>query len=145
MNKVSASILDWARQLLAVEAAAPPQNSVPGDPNLVAIRVCEKLQTSLTPFIGAEGFTVLLRRALVLAREDTPLLQNSKVAADGRLELLDRSAASAENYSKAALSITAHFLGLLVTFIGEPLTLRLIGKALPNTTDRTTIESEDFL
>ena len=32
----------------------------------------------------------------------------------------------------AAVAIIAHLLGLLVTFIGEPLTLRLVGEAWPD-------------
>ncbi len=33
---------------------------------------------------------------------------------------------------EAAVAITAHLLGLLVTFIGEPLTLRLVREAWPD-------------
>ena len=34
--------------------------------------------------------------------------------------------------AEAAVAITAHLLGLLVTFIGEPLTLRLVREAWPD-------------
>ena len=49
-------------------------------------RVCEKLRICLPPFVGADGFTVLLGRALALAREDVPSLQTTRVTADGRIE-----------------------------------------------------------
>ena len=97
------------------------------------MRVCEKLRISLTRFVGADGFTALLRRALALARADVPSLQTVKVTADGRLEGLEEFAADSENAGvEAATAITAHLLGLLVTFIGEPLTLRLVREAWPD-------------
>jgi len=44
---------------------------------------------------------------------------------------------------EAAIAITAHLLGLLVTFIGESLALRLMGDAWPGTSSGTIGESED--
>ena len=98
--------------------------------------VSEKLRIPLTRFAGAEGFASLLRRALVLASADVPSVQNLKVGPEGRLEgfaelAADPGAASAG--SEAAVAITAHLLGLLGTFIGEPLTLRLVREAWPDT------------
>ena len=61
-----------------------------------AVRVFEKLRISLTRFAGADGFTALLRRALVLARSDVPSLQSVKVTADGRLEGFEEISAAAK-------------------------------------------------
>ena len=98
--------------------------------------ISEKLRIPLTRFSGAEGFASLLRRALVLARAEAPTLQSIKVGADGRLEGFEELATDTETAagaSEAAVAITAHLLGLLSTFIGEPLTLRLIREAWPDT------------
>jgi len=97
--------------------------------------VIEKLRIILTQFAGADGFASLLRRALVLASADVPSLQSVKIGADGRLEGFEQivaDKATGEARSEAAVAVTAHLLGLLVTFIGEPLTLRLVRAAWPD-------------
>ena len=120
---------DLARQLLALEAA----NKIATDAHMdEAVRVCEKLRVSLTQFAGADGFTSLLRRALTLARADVPMLKTVTLKADGSLEGLEQIALDQANAgAEAAIAITAHLLGLLVTFIGKPLTLRLMRDAWP--------------
>jgi len=98
-----------------------------------AVQVFETLRISLTRFAGADGFTSLLRRALALAQAEVPALQTVKVMADGRLEGLAEIVADASNGgADAAVAITAHLLGLLVTFIGDLLTLRLVREAWPD-------------
>jgi len=130
MEIPSALSRDLARRLLAVEAAS---KSAPNAHVHEAVRVCEKLRISLTRFAGSDGFTSLLRRALTLARADEPLVETVKVKPDGSLEGLDALAADTTNGgSEAAVAITVHLLGLLVTFIGEPLTLRLVRDAWPD-------------
>ena len=118
-----------ARRLLAVEAASQSAT----DAHLhEAVRVCEKLRISLTRFAGSEGFRSLLRRALALARAEVPSVQTVKLKPDGSLEGLDVLAVDVMNGGpEAAVAITAHLLGLLVTFIGEALTLRLVREAWP--------------
>lgn len=134
MNIPSSSLRDVARRLLALEAAQSPAHPREHE----AVRVCEKLRISLTRFAGADGFTSLLRRALALARAEVPALQGIKVNPDGSLEGLERLAAGEwkpgsdwDGGAEAAVAITAHLLGLLVTFIGQPLTLRLVRDAWP--------------
>jgi hypothetical protein len=130
MDKPSPSTRDLARRLLATEAASQSA----ADPRVhEAVRVCKKLRVSLTRFAGADGFTALLRRALVLARAEVPALHGITEKADGSLEGLEEIAADAPNVAlDAAVAITAHLLGLLVTFIGEPLTMRLVREAWPD-------------
>jgi hypothetical protein len=100
-----------------------------------AVLVLEKLRVSLTRFAGADGFTALLRRALALARAEFPSLHSITEKSDGSLEGLEEVAADKGNSgadgSNAAVAITAHLLGLMVTFIGEPLTVRLVCEAWP--------------
>lgn len=104
-----------------------------------AVRVCEKLRLSLTRFAGADGFASLLRRSLTLARAEVPELRGVQINPDGSLEGLEQLAArewkpgsSWDGGAEAAVAITAHLLGLLVTLIGRPLTLRLVREAWPD-------------
>jgi hypothetical protein len=131
METPSLSTRDLARRLLAVEAASKGA----ADPHThEAVRVCEKLRISLTRFAGADGYTALLRRALALARAEVPSLQSVKLKPDGSLEGLEVLAADVTNGGPAAaVAIIAHLLGLLVTFVGEPLTLRLARDGWPDT------------
>jgi hypothetical protein len=126
---------DVARRLLAVEATKSP--FAPHEHE--AVRVCEKLRISLTRFAGPDGFTSLLRRAVALARAEVPALQGIDINSDGSLEGLEQFAAGAsktpsggDRGAEAAVAITAQLLGLLVAFIGEPLTLRLVREAWPD-------------
>ena len=141
MDSPSASIRAWAQRLLALEAANKSASDAHGREML---RVFEKLRTSLTQFVGADGFTALMRHALALARTEVPSLKTAKVTPEGRLEGIGEHAADAKNDAEAATAITAHLLALLVTFIGEPLTLRLMRDVWLDQSSRTTIESEDF-
>jgi hypothetical protein len=60
-------------------------------------------------------------------------LQRVKVDVDGSLKGLEPVVADASNGGgDAALAVIAHLLGLLVTFVGEPLTLRLVRNAWPD-------------
>jgi len=130
MDKPSSSIRDLARQLLAASQTA-------ADPHVhEAVVVIEKLRIILTKFAGAEGFASLLRRALLLASAEVPALQSVKIGTDGRLDgfeqiVADKATGAAGG--EAAVAITSHLLDLLVTFIGEPLTLTLVRAAWPDT------------
>jgi hypothetical protein len=115
---------DLARRLLVASRKA-------GDPREHEVElVCETLRVSLTRFAGADGFTSLLRRALALASAEGPLLDGVKIGPDGRLVGLEQIPAS--KASDAAVALTAHVLLLLNTFIGEPLTLKLVQEAWPD-------------
>jgi len=133
MDMSSASMRDLARRLVAVEAAS---QSATGAHVHEAVRVCDKLRISLTRFAGLDGFTSLLRRALALARAEVPALHGITEKDGGLMKGLEKIEADAGNSgvggSDAAVAITAHLLGLLETFIGKPLTLRLVREAWPD-------------
>ena len=128
MDTPSASMRDLARRLLADSQGA-------SDTHLQeAVLVNEKLRTSLIRLVGADGFASLLRRALALASAEVPALRSAKVSADGRLEGMEQLATHPGSVAgAAAVAITAHLLGLLVTFVGEPPTLKLVREAWPET------------
>jgi hypothetical protein len=133
MDTASPSIRGLARRLLAVEAA---RQSADDSRVHEMVRVVEKLRVALTRFAGADGFRALLRRALALARTEVPALHGITEKADGSMEGLEEIAADAGNSrvgeGNAAVALTAHLLGLLVTFIGESLTVRLVREAWPD-------------
>ena len=116
---------DLARRLLAASQSA-------SDPQVhEAVLVSDKLRILLTRFVGVDGFVSLQRRALVLASTEVPSLKSIKVSVDGRLAGFEQLAA--DTGMGAAVALTAQLLGLLVTFIGEPLTLALVREAWPDT------------
>jgi hypothetical protein len=119
-----------AQRLLAYEAVAG-ENSEPAES--AAFRVYTKLRRPLITLAGLAGFRSLLSRALTLARAEAPSLSAVQVAADGSLEGLDELASqTGKGQAKDGGSILiAELIGLLLTFIGEGLTLRLIQDVWP--------------
>ena len=119
---------DLARRLLAVEAAiaAPP-----GAHAHEAVRVCEKLRISLSRFAGPEGFTSLLRRSVALAGAEDPSLDGIRVGSHG-CEGLEQVVGNGSDGTESAVAIVGHLLELLVTFLGEPITRRLVRHAWPD-------------
>ena len=118
-----------AKRLLSLEAE-PNSSGKTANVHAVA-RVCEKLRTSVSRFAGSDSFAALLRRGLALARAEDPLLKSVTINVDCAFEGLDELAADAGD-ADAAVAVVAHLLGLLETFIGGPLTLRLVRDAWPD-------------
>jgi hypothetical protein len=119
-----------AQRLLTYEAVAG-KNSEPAES--AAFRVCEKLRLPLITLAGVAGFRSLLSRALTLARAEAPSLSVVQVAADGSLKGLDElePQINKEQARDEGAILIAQLLGLLLTFIGEGLTLRLIQDVWP--------------
>ena len=127
MDAPSPSVRALAKRLIAMEAAI---QSADGNGPHEVVRVCRKLRISLTRFAGAAGFESLLRRALALARLEIPSLHGIEIKPDCSAEGLE--ALLGNDGTEAGVAITAHLLGLLVTFIGQPLTLRLVRESWPD-------------
>jgi hypothetical protein len=108
---------ELAQRLLAYEEV----ETGPAMADMHAVgRVCDKLRRPLTTLVGAAGFRSLLTRALILAKQESPVLDAWEVKADGSLEGLNGKAA------QMGAVLLAHLIGLMITFIGESLTLRLL-------------------
>lgn len=131
----SSSLGAWARRLLAVRAATSERESYPPP----SAQVAQTLRVYLTRLVGRDGFAALQRRALILARLEIPSLLSVNVAPDGHLEGMD----GLEGGDEATIAITAHVLELLIAFIGEPLTLRLMRDAFPDESGATIGGPED--
>ena len=125
-------MLNLARRLLAGEAAHA--GSSRGDADQ-AVGACDKLRAPLTRLVGAAGYSSLLSRALSLAKRQAPSLEGLRVEADGSLaginEIQPDSHVSEEARHGGAF-LLAELLGLLVTFIGVPLTRSLVREAWPD-------------
>ena len=130
MSTVTPAIRDFARRLIALEAARDEP------PAAGPVRVCEGLRRPLAKLAGDAGFRSLLSRAVAVARAEDPALAAVRVGADGTVEGLDDPAADpdAGAVDDPGVAVVAHLVGLLVTFIGEPLTLQLVRDAWPDQT-----------
>jgi len=148
------AIFGLVQRLLTQEAAGSQDQEVLIE---AAEHVAEKLRAHLSKRIGQEGFRTLLVRALTLATGQFPPLSAVRVGADGSLIGLRRSispgvpdtrTSSKETRIEARLKeiqareahsetvdgavvLLATFLELLVTFIGEDLTLRILSAIWP--------------
>mgnify|MGYP005870018033 CR=1 FL=1 len=132
MRRVSPEINDLARRLLAQEAAgrcSPPALAEATE------RACQKLRQRIALLLGQAGFHALLTRALQLAAAEAPFLQGVRVdgEAAGPLPGLRESVAGRDRGEAAAglAAVLASFIGLLTTFIGRNLGLRLVYEVWP--------------
>ena len=128
---------DLTLRLLTCEAISG-NGSEPG--LSASIRVYEKLRQSLIAFAGVAGFQSLASRALALARSEDPGLGSVKIAADGSLRGLsefvhqagcDKDQSEGNQGIDGEVILLARLLGLLLIFLGESLTLRLLHDAWP--------------
>jgi hypothetical protein len=114
---------ELAQRLLVQEGA----ETIPSMENIHAVsRVCDKLRQPFATLAGVAGFRSLLARALTLAKRESPDLGGWEIKLDGSLEGL-----SGETAQLGAVLI-AHLIGLMITFIGESLTLRLLHDVWPD-------------
>ena len=130
MDTPTSSTRDLAKRLLAAS-----QTGCDAHVSDVAA-VIQRLRISLSKFAGDAGFVSLLRRAVAMASADVPSLKNVRIGMNGLLdgvEQIDASSGTGVLGEAAAVAITAHLLGLLVAFIGEPLTVRLLRESWPDT------------
>jgi hypothetical protein len=120
-----------AQRLIAYESAAG-KTSEPT--KFAAFRVCETLRQPLSALAGVAGFRSLLSRALTLARTEAPGLRAVQVAADGSLQGLDELELQIDKdlAREAGVILIAQLIGLLLFFMGEGLTVKLvISEVLP--------------
>ena len=101
-----------------------------------ARRAYDALAQVSTPLIGQIGVDALVGRAVHLAQRDYPWLtaapeseQTNEPFANVVVSLGRQNLANA---TEGAAAVFATFAGLLVTFIGEPLTTGLLRKAWPD-------------
>lgn len=134
MSMASSEIQNLARRLVTSEAAEAAHGNASDARGDVTVQVIEALRLRLVRLVGVDGFRSLLSRALTLAKSESPSLHTAHVRADGSLDDFDEMEQSGEAAvtGQAGGVLVAHLLQLLVTFIGESLTLRLVRDAWPD-------------
>jgi hypothetical protein len=127
-----------ALRQLALKVLAQHAGPAAGAEALAAAahRAYEDLARVSAPLIGQVGVDALTGRALHLAQRDYPWLVDAH-APDQAAGPFTRVLVNLERQdpavaTEAAGAVFATFTGLLVTFIGEPLTARLLRKAWPD-------------
>ena len=124
---------DLAWWLLEQELGDAPEPATLAD---AAELACQKLCRRLARLVTVAGYQALLARALHLARGEFPFLEGVQAGAiedpclDGlraRLEGVDPA-----TIRDALTAVLAGVIGLLVTFIGEDLALRLVRDVWPD-------------
>ena len=130
MNRANPRMRDFAKRLMAYEALG---NKSSETTTLVAVRVAAKLRSHLTTLMGSGGFQALFSRALALAVAEVSWLRAARVAADGSLQGMEelRARLDPNEFFKGSVVLLAQLFGLLVAFIGENLTLRLVHEVWP--------------
>jgi hypothetical protein len=130
MSRANPAMRHFAKRLIVFEAGAK-KSSAPKTP--AAFDVCEKLRPQLAALMGNGGFRALLARALLLARAEIPWLRAVQVRADGSLQGVEEQGAllAPAEFLEGRVVLVARLLGLLGTFIGERLTLRLVREVWP--------------
>jgi len=125
MNRATPKLRIYAERLIANEMSS---NASFTSKTTAAFVVIEKLDPHFGALMGAAGFRALLSRALVLATAEVDWLTDLKVKADSSIEGLNELEAPAnpEEIAEGGIVLLARLLGLLVTLIGEDLTLQLL-------------------
>jgi hypothetical protein len=130
MNTAPAPVRNLALWLLAQEGFVAKSHETMD----ATFRVCEKLHQSLSALAGTAGYRSLISRALTLAIKETPSLEKIQVKEDGSLEstgAVDLQQGM-NGAAKGGAVLVAQLLGLLFTFIGGSLTLRLVRDLWPD-------------
>ena len=133
---------DLAQRLLAYENTAG-KTSEPTE--FAAFRVFERLREPICALTGVAGCRSLLSRALTLARAEAPSLSAVQIAADGSLKGLDELASQTDKKQArdGGAILIAQLIGLLLTFIGEGLTLRLVQDVWPEAAFNGRVSEEE--
>jgi hypothetical protein len=128
--KDTSHLRDLAQRLINCESS---ENKSSAQIILIAAPVCEKLRPHLSGLMGRMGFRALLAHALARAAKDVPSLREVQVTAAGTFERSDATAATvdAANPIEDSVALLAQLIELLMDFIGENLTLRLLCDVWP--------------
>jgi len=123
---------DLAHRLLTYEAGAG-KTSEPME--FATLRVYEKLRQSLSAFAGVAAFESLAFRALTQAKSEAPGLWAVQVAKNGSLQGLGefdpQIDIDKDQAAEGGVILLARLLSLLLIFLGETLTLRLVRDVWP--------------
>lgn len=130
MNRASRQMRSFARHLRTHETLRN-KSAVAKTPT--AFHVTDRLRPHLATLMGNSGYQAFLSRALALASVEVSWLRAVHVNADGTLAGLEacHEHLKPAEFIEGEVVLLAHLLGLLVAFIGQSLTLRLVGDIWP--------------
>jgi len=121
---------DFAQGLVAREARRNKSSGTKAA--LVFGAVVDKLRQPLIILAGGQVFRALLTRALALAIDEVRPLRGVRVQSDGSLECpAEMTRLDQKEIAHVEAVLITQLLGLLLTFIGEALTLRLLKDVWP--------------
>lgn len=134
MNKPDRILREIARRVMMTRLpVAPPTAAAAAD---AMLRSCGELYRVLETAMGPHGLQALLDRAVQITSREYPWLAavRSGTAADCPLSGLAEAAEhqSLAEATEGSAALLATIVSLLVTFIGEDLTLRFVRHAWPN-------------
>jgi hypothetical protein len=119
-------ILAYELDLLNGEAA----------PAVAAERACQRFYERLRPLVTLAGSQAFMSRSLRLAGAEFPFLGSVRAGPSSEecLQGLDAALIDVEAAAATAgfVTVLAHMIGLLVTFIGHDLTMHAIRQAWPD-------------
>jgi hypothetical protein len=137
MRRASLTHADLASWLLATEIGVEAD---PSNLSAATERVCQKLSRPLSRSISPAGFQAILSRALHLARAEFPFLEGVRAGRgpDACFEGLTEHVRDVEagEASKGLRAVLGTLLDLLVRFIGEEITFRLVQEVWPDLPSR---------
>lgn len=129
MSQASPDMRRFAEQLLGFEMAGEKGTDLP-----VILNVCAKLQHPLITLMGEVGFRAFISRALALAGSEVPWLRAVHVKSDASLEGLTelKGQVSSDEFTSGSVVLVAQLLGLLTSFMGEMLVVRILRGVWPH-------------
>lgn len=142
MHEVSSATRSLAARILRIEAGGQSDSTSLAE---AGKRAFEGLRPRLTELLGNQGFIALLRRAKFLAQGQFPMLTGLRIDVQDGADLPGLEAINGVNVDEpaqaaAALAeLLARFLWLLETFLGQALTVHLLGEIWP----QLLLEDED--
>ncbi len=130
MSRATPRLRRLSRYLIACETRRTPSLSplIPA-----AFSICGQLRPQLAPLMGNAGFRAFLSRTLAVAAVEADWLQGVRVDANGSLEWMagTRAPVPPRDLAEGGVILMAQFLGLLIAFIGENLTFRILHEVWP--------------
>jgi hypothetical protein len=130
MSPPTLQLREFAKRLILHEAQGRGNSTTKRS---TVFPVMEKLRPQLTTLMGRVGFYALLSRACKMAGAEYPWLLKLKIKEDGSFDGLHEleSKVKTGQIFEGKIALIAHLFGLLLAFIGEKLTLRLVQEIWP--------------
>jgi len=134
MSKPDRVLHEIARRIMKMRSPGAPATAAAAAESMQLS--CGDLYRTLETLMGASGLQALLDRAIQITARDHPWLAAVKAGSAADCALSGLSEASEEMSAKQATegcaALLATILWLLITLIGEDLTLRFVRHAWPN-------------